>query len=383
MGVAVQWSGQMSDQQDLERTTAGCPEGSGHDESVRVANSDLAEIKIRVDGILSLFEAKLKCDASKQQTIERLYSQLEDQRDKLEARAARSYIFGMIQHHAEIGKLIRAVRSMDEVDLPPEKIRELLESLQRDMELLLGAGSVASRAGGEPRPGSEARERGVVDPAVFGGEDKGSGTREGAEEGGDGVDEVDAGTTAAGAVTDIGAAKINEVVKVVRMILGEFKKKVKYDASKEETIDRLNHALRRHEEKLAKLVTPPYRSATIRHRAEIRRRLEWCERGDGAQGAADGGGEELSRQFCDLLEDLRRDVEDRLDLSGVTLYDAKPGERYDPVRHMLAGRAIFTDDDRRSGTIADSIGPGFDYEGNVFVRARVRVYSVQGAKTSC
>ena len=370
----------MSDQEDRECTAAAC----GEREVVRVGSTDTVRIESDywVGRILSALDTKLQYDESKQRIIDRLYDQLDEQRTRLGARAARSYVLAMIQHHAEISKLMEAVGNAEEAELSREKMRELLGSLQRDMDGVLdGGGDVDLESWAAEGAGTGEEDDGQG--AVSGVAKKGSGTGErgpGPGSGGGGDESVLESTTAADDRGEIGAGKIKEIVE---RVLIELENRVKYDVWRDGIIERLNRALRRQEEKLLEVTTSPYKAAVVRHRAEIGKRLEWLENEEAGQGVAGGGGEVLlAPQFRELLWELRKDVEERLDGSGVALYQPKEGDKFDPLRHTLVGRATFTEERGRSGTIAGPVGPGFEYEGKVLVRARVKVYSVQGSEGS-
>ena len=98
------------DHHDAEHVS---PEGVGPAEE-SPAQDVPADIAAKIDhGVnrsLEAFEEKLKYDGSKQQTVDRLYNELQGYRADLVAQAARPFIFGMIRHHTEIGKLATAIR---------------------------------------------------------------------------------------------------------------------------------------------------------------------------------------------------------------------------------------------------------------------------------
>jgi len=95
--------------------------------------SEPADLPARIDAgvarILQAFEEKLKYDASKQQAVDRLHSELQGHRAGLVEKVARPFIFGMIRHHAEIGKLLAGLRDIPKDELSPVKFGRLLKSL--------------------------------------------------------------------------------------------------------------------------------------------------------------------------------------------------------------------------------------------------------------
>ena len=143
-------------------------------------NQVVAAVNASADRILRAFDDKIRYDTTKQQAIDRQHAELVGHRRDLVAQAAAPFVFGMIHHHAEIGKLIVAVRedsalpsppgrsrmlpgippcltrawkwwTMPRRDVPPvqtqmpaAKVCELLQSLQEDIEHVLGENGVAA-----------------------------------------------------------------------------------------------------------------------------------------------------------------------------------------------------------------------------------------------
>lgn len=101
-----------------------------------------AAVNASVDRILQAFDEKLKYDESKQRVIDRQHDELMGHRANLVDQAARPFILGMIRHHGEIGKLLAAVGEEAGTELPSAKVCELLESLQQDVEDVLGENGV-------------------------------------------------------------------------------------------------------------------------------------------------------------------------------------------------------------------------------------------------
>ena len=135
----------MAEQVELSESPAGTGEENTTTSSGQDANDELADrIDAAVDRILEAFEEKLKYDQSKQQVIDRLHDELRGHRADLVAQAAGPFIFGMIRHHGEIGKLLSAVRDGPAGDVPSAKVCELLESLQEDVEDVLRENGIAA-----------------------------------------------------------------------------------------------------------------------------------------------------------------------------------------------------------------------------------------------
>ena len=124
--------------------TAATPGSDMADSGNDAADKFVATVDAGVDRILRAFDEKLRYDQSKQQVIDRLHDELVGHRGDLVAQTARPFIFGMIHHHAEIGKLLAAVRNERAAEVPTAKVCKLLESLQEDVEDVLGENGVAA-----------------------------------------------------------------------------------------------------------------------------------------------------------------------------------------------------------------------------------------------
>ena len=100
-----------------------------------------------INRLLEAFEEKLKYDASKQQIVDRLYDELQGYRKDLLLEQTRPLIHGLIRHHAQIGKLMEAIRDASADEVSPSKFCHLLETLQEDVEdILVDNGVAAYRA---------------------------------------------------------------------------------------------------------------------------------------------------------------------------------------------------------------------------------------------
>ena len=106
------------------------------------ADRIVAAVNAGVDRVLRAFDEKIRYDETKQQAIDRQHEELVGYRRDLVARAAAPFIFGMIHHHAEIGKLLKALQEEHDTEMPSAKACELLESLQEDVEQVLDENGV-------------------------------------------------------------------------------------------------------------------------------------------------------------------------------------------------------------------------------------------------
>ena len=64
-----------------------------------------AQVDAGVERILRVFDEKLRYDASKQQAVDRLYSELQEHRSDLVGQVVRPFVLGMIRQYAEIGRI--------------------------------------------------------------------------------------------------------------------------------------------------------------------------------------------------------------------------------------------------------------------------------------
>ena len=103
-----------------------------------------ARIDAGVERILAAFEDKLQYDAHKQKVIDRLHEELQGHRADLVEQAARPFIVGMVRHHAEIGKVLAAVRDAPAGEVSPAQFCELLEGLQDDVEIVLSDNGISA-----------------------------------------------------------------------------------------------------------------------------------------------------------------------------------------------------------------------------------------------
>lgn len=162
------------------------------------------------------------------------------------------------------------------------------------------------------------------------------------------------------------AAKIDDGVT---RILQTFEEKLRYDASKQQTIDRLYSELQGYRTDLVARAARPFIFGMIHHHAEIGKLLA------GLRATPD---DDISpTKFGRLLESLQEDVADVLAENGVTAYRAEASDPFDPVRQTVVGKATPTTEEDRSGTIAACLGPGFEHEGRILVKARVSAYRYQ------
>ena len=152
----------------------------------------------------------------------------------------------------------------------------------------------------------------------------------------------------------------------VDRILRAFDEKLRYDESKQQVIDHQHDELVGHRGDLVAQAARPFIYGLIHHHAEIGKLL--------AAVRDEPAAEMSSAKVCELLESLLEDVEDVLGENGVAAYRAEVSEPFDPARQTVVGKTLTTTDEERSGTIAACLGPGFERDGRILVKARVSAY---------
>lgn len=97
--------------------------------------------------VLESFDAKLAYDATKQQQIDTLHEELQQHRSDLLARATRPLVLGIIRLHDDIGKLRTALQGKDAGEMTPQRMLDLLQGVQEDVEVLLRQNGIAAYRG--------------------------------------------------------------------------------------------------------------------------------------------------------------------------------------------------------------------------------------------
>ena len=160
----------------------------------------------------------------------------------------------------------------------------------------------------------------------------------------------------------------------VDRVLRAFDEKLRYDETKQKAIDRQHEELLGYRADIVARAARPFIYGMIHHHAEMGRLL--------AAVREEAAAEMPSTKVCDLLQSLQEDVEQVLAENGVTAYRAEAAEPFDPVRQTVVGKALPTDDEARSGTVATCLGPGFERDGRILHKARVSAYRFEGPPDS-
>ena len=179
------------------------------------------------------------------------------------------------------------------------------------------------------------------------------------------------GNDAAGAGDHAPDRLVTAVNAGVDRILRAFDEKIRYDETKQQAIDRQHDELVGHRRDLVARAAAPFVYGMIHHHAEIGKLIA-AVREEYVAGMP-------VAKVCDLLSGLQEDVEQVLGENGVAAYRPEALKPFDPERQRVVGKARLTDDENHSGTIAACLGPGFEREGRILVKAPVSAYRYEPA----
>jgi molecular chaperone GrpE len=155
-------------------------------------------------------------------------------------------------------------------------------------------------------------------------------------------------------------------------ILQAFGDKLAFDAFKEAQVERLHAELQQHREGMLQQATRPLLNAVIRLHDDL---------GKVVASLRQRPAEEITpeRTFR-VLDGFREDLELLLSRHGVEPFDPLD-DVFDPRLHT-ALRTVHTDEPDRAGRIAERLRPGFSQGEALLQKARVAVFTAQGARAS-
>ena len=97
-----------------------------------------------ISKVLNAFEQKMAFDATKQQQIDRLHTELQEYRTDLIAKTNRPLVNGLIRLHDDIGRLIEGLKSKPTEQLEPDMFFKAIDGIQDDIEILLDQNGIAA-----------------------------------------------------------------------------------------------------------------------------------------------------------------------------------------------------------------------------------------------
>jgi len=152
-------------------------------------------------------------------------------------------------------------------------------------------------------------------------------------------------------------------------VLQAFGEKLAFDAFKEAQVERLHAELQQHREGVLERATRPLLNAVIRMHDDLGKAA--------AALRARPPGEVTPERTFRLVDGFREDLELLLSQHGVEPFDP-PGDVFDPRLHT-ALRTVATADPALAGRIAERLRPGFSHGEALLQKARVAVFTAQGA----
>ena len=159
------------------------------------------------------------------------------------------------------------------------------------------------------------------------------------------------------------------VDKQLKLLMREFNSKIKYDARKDEQIDKLYKELRGYRENLLiKSITPMIEDMIFEIEANKKRVLQLkCKEIS-----------ELSTvKLLKIIEDYSEEISNILYRQGIEKYDSV-GKAFDGSIHTL-NKLVETDDKLKHNTTAKSIRQGYRWENKILKKELVDIYKYNGS----
>jgi molecular chaperone GrpE len=153
-------------------------------------------------------------------------------------------------------------------------------------------------------------------------------------------------------------------------VLKAFRDKLAFDGFKEEQVARLHAELQEHRDGLLEQATRPLLNAVIRVHDDLGKVVASLRARPAEEITPD-------RAFR-ALDGFREDLELLLSQHGVEPFEPVD-DVFDPRVHT-ALRTVHCDEPDRAGRIAERLRPGFSQGGALLQKARVAVYTAQGAR---
>ena len=163
--------------------------------------------------------------------------------------------------------------------------------------------------------------------------------------------------------------RLNELSVQMNDLLRQFEEKLKYDAHKEKVIDVLHSELQEYKTDLIK----KYITGLVMDLIKVvddARKLATHFKGREL-------GPEDQPRLIKALEDVAQDMEDVFQVQGVIPFTADDG-RFDPAKQRVV-RKVDTGEASLDKTVAESLAPGYEWDGKVIRREMVAVYSYNPA----
>lgn len=160
--------------------------------------------------------------------------------------------------------------------------------------------------------------------------------------------------------------EIREISRRIDHLAGHFEGKLKYDEHKNQIIDELHGQLQDFREGIIKKHLVSIVSDLIKIIDDTRKFKAHYEAGHRP--------EDTTERLLDFIGQISSDLEDLFTFQGIFPYTC-PGNQYDSVRQRII-RKIPTDDPEKNRLVAESLRPGYEWEGKVIRPEMVAVYIV-------
>jgi PAS domain S-box-containing protein len=157
---------------------------------------------------------------------------------------------------------------------------------------------------------------------------------------------------------------LNEIHEQIAHLLNEFQSKLKYDSHKEKMIDKLHKELQEYKGDILKKYLRSIVMDIIQMIDNIRKLTHHYH----TQGTSENDPEKLLK----LLESIPSDLEDLFYRQGVTPFTCS-GNTFDASRQRIL-KTLDTSDKSKDKTVAESLRPGYEWEGKVIRPEMIAVY---------
>lgn len=159
-------------------------------------------------------------------------------------------------------------------------------------------------------------------------------------------------------------SEIREISRRVGHLADHFDGKLKYDEHKNKIIDELHGQLQDFREGIIKKHLVSIVSDLIKIIDDTRKFKSHYETGHRP--------EDTTERLLDFIGQISSDLEDLFTFQGIFPYTC-PGNQYDSVRQRII-RKIPTEDPEKNRLVAESLRPGYEWEGKVIRPEMVAVY---------
>jgi molecular chaperone GrpE (heat shock protein) len=255
-----------------------------------------------------------------------------------------------------------------EVGLKASSFKEENESLEPDAALLAEpeSGEDQSRETPAENPIAVSEELATVEPVPADQETLMD------EPPGEQLSETTADLTPSASEPDDLQQQLDAIQSQLVQLTDEFQGKLKYDAHKDDIIDRLHQELQEYKQDIVKKHILSIVLDVVKVADDIRKWIVYFRSLDVSQ-------RDPVKLFR-YLEAIPSDLEDIFYWQGVRPYSNTEGP-FDPARQRTI-KKIATDDISKDKTIAKSIRPGYEWEGKVIRQEMVAVYVYEDANSS-